>query len=34
MVFQPYQVRGVLAEFVDYIIFISGEEMGTGIFCL
>ncbi len=31
MVFQPYTIRGVLAEFVEYIIFMSGREMGTGV---
>ena len=31
MVFQPHRVPGVLAEFVDFIIFMSGKEMGTGV---
>jgi hypothetical protein len=31
MVFQPHTVRGMLAEFVEYIIFMSGREMGTGV---
>lgn len=31
MVFQSHKVRGVLAEFVDYIVFMSGEGMGNGV---
>jgi len=28
---QSHTVRGVLAEFVDSLVFISGKEMGTGV---
>jgi AraC-like DNA-binding protein len=31
MIFEAHQIQGVLAEFVDYIIFMSGSEMGTGV---
>ena len=31
MVFQSHRITGVLAEFVDYIVFMGGDGMGNGV---